>query len=120
MAKQDLTVYRGTAYNMTYTHVEAMTGGTVYFTVKSATSDDDATDAQAMPKKTVTVFTLDADGNTDQKAVWSVTDADMYIEPGTYHYDIVYEGSDGESFPPIFEGKFKVLPHPTNRNVGNE
>lgn len=115
MAKQNLTLYRGTAYNMSYTHTEDMTGGTVYFTVKTEEYDDDATDANATPKKTITSFT-----NSGRTASWTLTDADMYLEPETYYYDIVFEPANKLALPPIFIGTFTVLPHPTNRNVGNE
>jgi hypothetical protein len=115
MATQNLTVYRGVTYNMTYTHVGPMTGGKVYFTVKQLQYDDNATDTDAMPQAVVNSFT---DG--DIKAAWTLNDAAMYIEPGTYYYDIIVEDASGNSLPPIFTGKFKVTGHPTNRNVGNE
>lgn len=112
MANQNLTVYRGTTYDMSYVHPVAMTGGTVYFTVKPEEYDTDADDSDATPKKTITSFT---ESNT--KASWTLTEADLYIEPGDYFYDIIYQDVAGASSPPIFQGKFKVLPHPTNRNV---
>lgn len=112
MATQNLTIYRGVTYPMTYTHTSAMTGGTVYFTVKTAISDSDATDTAALVSNTVTSFT-----SGDTIASWTVTDDQTYIDPGTYHYDILYRDSTGVTWPPIFEGKIKVLPHPTNRNI---
>ena len=112
MAIQNLEIKRNTTYEMSYTHTAAMTGGTVYFTVKSVEFDTDAADTSALILKTVTSFTL---GNT--LASWTLTDADTYITPGKYFYDIVYEEASGKSLPPIFEGKFKVAGHPTNRSV---
>ncbi len=114
MSKQNLEVYRGIGFNMSYTHVEAMTGGTVYFTVKPTKYDTDVNDTTGVPKATVTSFTLG-----DTKAEWTISDEDMYIEPGKYYYDIIYEPSGGPSYPPIFEGTFQVLQHPTNRNTVN-
>lgn len=112
MAKANVTIYRGTSYPMTYTHPTDMTGGTLYFTVKPTEFDDSAPDTTGMPKATVTSFT-----NGGTLASWTLTETDTYVEPGNYFYDIVFQDSTGISFPPIFEGKFKILPHPTNRNV---
>lgn len=114
MSRQNLEVYRGIGFNMSYTHVEPMTGGTVYFTVKANKYDTDAADTTGVPKATVTTFT-----NAGLKGSWTITDASMYIEPGKYYYDIIFEPSSGPSLPPIFEGEFKVLPHATNRNTVN-
>ena len=116
MAKQNLSLYRGTTYNMTYTHVEPMTGGTLYFTVKAAKYDSDDTDTSALIKKDVTSFSASGD-DTDTYATWKLTDSDMYIDPGKYYYDITFEAANGDSTPPIFEGQFKVLPQPNNRQV---
>ena len=115
MAGNNLQVYRGVTYDMNYTHPSSMTGGTLYFTVKSSTYDSDATDTDAKIKKDITSFT-----NNGTYAAWTLDDADMYIDPGKYYYGIVFEDSSGQALPPIFTGKFDVLPHTTNRNVGNE
>jgi len=115
MATSNLSLYRGVAYAMNYTHTSPLTGGTVYFTVKPNEYDSNLTDSDATPKKTITSFT-----NGGLTASWTLTDLDMYIEPGKYYYDIIVEGADKLALPPIFEGQFKVSGHPTNRNVGNE
>lgn len=122
MAKQNLELWRNTTYEMSYTHTEAMTGFTVYFTVKTAEFDTDEPDTAATIKKTITSFT-NATVNgvlvTNAKASWTLSDADMYITPATYFYDLIVEDASGASLPPIFEGKFKVSGHATNRNVLN-
>ncbi len=112
MAKQTLPIYRNTTYNCNFNHIEDMTGGTLYFTIKEDEYDTDATDASALLKKNVTTFT-----NGGLTATFKLTDADTYIEPGTYYYDIVYANAAGESAPPIFNGKCIIKPHPTNRDV---
>ena len=112
MAKANLTVRRGTTQPFTYTHPEAMTGGTIYFTVKPAEFDADADDSDALIFKTITTFT-----SGDTVASWELSDSDLQIEPDTYYYDVVYEAADGKTIPPIVEGKFKVVGKVTNRNV---
>jgi hypothetical protein len=112
MSKHNLTLYRNTTYNMTYTHVEDMTGGKVYFTVKNVEYDTDNTDSSAMPQKIVPTFS-----NSGLLASWKLTDSDTYIEPGKYFYDIVYENASGEASPPIFEGTITIKPHPTNKTA---
>lgn len=89
-----------------------MTGGTLYFTVKPTEYDSDAADTTGMPKATIPSFTV---GGT--VASWTLTETDLYIAPGTYYYDIIFTDSTGASGPPILEGKFKIVGHPTNRNV---
>jgi hypothetical protein len=123
VAKQNLELFRATTYEMSYTHTASMTGGTVYYTVKTVEWDSDATDTTATIKKTITSFSSATVGGVTvagAKASWTLTDTDMYIEPKTYFYSLIYEDASGKSLPPIFTGKFKVDPHTTNRNVGNE
>lgn len=113
MATENLTLSRNSTYDMTYTHVEAMTGGTLRFTLKPVLYDTDADDSDATIKKDVTSFS-----NGDLTASWTLTDANLYVTPGkNYHYDIVFEDSSGEATPPIFEGKVTITGHPTNRTV---
>jgi hypothetical protein len=113
MPKQKLEIERGKTYNMSYTHPTSMAGGTVYFTVKSAEYDTDATDASAaIPPKNITSFT-----NGNLTASWTLTDEDTYITPGKYYYDIVFENSAGESLPASWWGEVKVTGRPTNRNA---
>lgn len=112
MPKQNLELERGKTYEMSYVHPSSMAGGTVYFTVKSADFDTDADDSDALIKKDVTSFTS---GNT--VASWTLADADTYITPGKYKYDIVYENASGESLPASWYGDVKVVGRPTNRNV---
>jgi hypothetical protein len=112
MPKQNLELERGKTYDMSYTHPTAMTGGTVYFTVKSAESDTDADDSEALITKDITSFT---ESNT--KASWTLTDSDMYLDVNKAFYDIVFEDSSGESLPASWYGQIKIVKHPTNRNV---
>src|SRR5688572_10084746 len=104
MAKQNIEIERGKTYNMSYTHPTAMTGGTVYFTVKSAAYDTDADDSDATIQKEVTSFTS---GNTI--ASWELSDSDTYVVPGNYYYDIVFEDSTGDSLPASWYGKCKIV-----------
>jgi hypothetical protein len=114
-----ITVYRGTAKSFIYNHPEALTGCTVYFTVKAVVSDSDAADTSAIIKKTIL-----PDAHTDAAAGitgWELSDADTYKDVGSkYHYDIVVEDAAGKSLPPVNMGDFIIKAHPTNRNVGNE
>lgn len=117
-----ITLYRGRTYDFTYAHTDAsgdavpLTDCTVYFTVKSAEFDSNATDATAAIQKTVTSHTNAAGGIT----AWTLDDEDTYINPGKYHYDVIVEDADGLAEPPSLFGEVKVIGTPTNRNVGNE
>lgn len=112
MAKQNLEYESGKAQKMSYIHRESMAGGKVYFTVKSVANDDSATDTTAVLKKDITSFTI---GNTT--AEWTLSDADMNLEPAKYYYDIVYENSASQSEPASFYGDFKIVKRVTNRNT---
>lgn len=112
MPKQNLEIEGGKTYEMSYTHPVAMTGGTVYFTVKTAEYDSDADDSDATITKDITSFTVG-----DTKASWTLTDEDTYKDPGKYNYDIVFEDSDGKSLPASWYGQFKIVRRPTNRNA---
>lgn len=117
-----INVYRGTTYEFSYAHTDSagaavsLVGCTIYFTVKSAEFDSDATDAAAAIKKTISSHDNAAAGLSS----WRINDADTYIEPGKYHFDVVVEDSNGRSLPPSLIGDFIVKGKPTNRNVGNE
>lgn len=117
-----ITIYRGRTYDFTYDHTDtsgaavSLVGCTVYFTVKSAEYDSDATDSSALIQKTITVHTDAAAGLT----AWTLDDADTYIDPGKFHFDVIVEDADGHSEPPSLFGDFVVKGTPTNRNVGNE
>lgn len=112
MPKQNIELERGKTYDMSYTHPSSMAGGTVYFTIKSAEFDNDATDSNALVTKTITSFV-----NDSLTAEWTLTDEDMYKEPGKYYYDVVYEDSAGESLPASWYGQAKIVGRPTNRNA---
>lgn len=116
-----LNLFRGVTYPFTYNHVDAngapvdLTGQTVYFTVKGTLDDDDQPDANALIKKTITSHTNPAAGITN----WTLSDLDMYIEPGTYYFDVIVENASGQSLPPSIYGKFIVAGHPSNRQTVN-
>jgi hypothetical protein len=112
MPKQNLELEAGKTYDMSYTHPTAMTGGTVYFTVKAAEYDSDDDDSDAPIAKDVTSFTLEG-----TKAEWTLTDSDTYLTPGKYYYDIVFEDSTGETLPASWWGQVKIVKRSTNRNV---
>lgn len=113
MATANLQIARGTTQPFTYTHVEAMTGGTLFFTIKQSSSDSDADDSSAILKKTISVFT-----NGGLTASWSLTDEETWIKRGIYYYDIQFKDSAGNVYDPIFTGTIEITPHPTNRSVG--
>lgn len=120
MSRKEIpTLYTGVGMTVRYVHPESMVGGTVYFTVKSENYDTNPTDSSAKLSATVTAFDPDTDGNVGRVASWSFTDDDMNLPPGTYYYDIMFEGADDISYPPIFLGTFRLAGHPTNRNVVN-
>lgn len=122
---QKLSIYRGKAYPFQYLHTDtagdavSLVGHTVYFTVKTAKWDDDATDTSAVIKKTVTSAEhTDAAGGISD---FTLTDADTYITPGKYYFDVIVEDeATGLSDPPSLIGEVTILPTRTNRNVGNE
>lgn len=112
MPKQNIEIERGKTFDMSYTHPSDMSGGTVYFTVKSREFDTNAEDTDAIIKKDVSSFV-----NSGTKAEWTLTDEDTYKTPGKFYYDIVYEDSNGESLPASWYGQLKIVGRPTNRNV---
>jgi len=118
----NITIFRGRTYDFTYNHTDTagaavpLTGCTVYFTVKPNDYDSDNTDSNATIKKTITSHTDAAGGIT----AWTLNDADTYVEPGKYFYDVIVEDASGHAEPPSLTGKFTVTGTPTNRNVGNE
>ena len=117
----DITIFRNRSYPITYNHVDSngdpvsLVGATVYFTVKEEAWDTDATDTDALIKKTITTHSNPAEGET----TFTLDDADTNIDAGKYNYDVVVE-FDGLSEPPSLYGRFTVVGTPTNRNVGNE
>jgi hypothetical protein len=122
-----LDTYRGVAYPVTYKHVDAagaalaLTGKTLYFTVKSVLDDTDEPDTSALIQKTITSH-VDENGVASDVAGTSffwLTDADMYQPVGKYYFDFIVENADGKSLPPSAFGRFNILGHPTNRNVLN-
>lgn len=113
MGKQNIELERGKTYDMSYVHPSAMTGGTVYFTIKATESDTDADDSDALITKDIDSFTV-----TDTTASWTLTDAETYtLSEKKYYYDIVFEDSSGESLPASWYGEVKIVKHPTNRNA---
>ncbi len=112
MPKQNISIESGKTYEMNYRHPADMTGGTLFFTVKSVESDDDADDSTALITKDVGSFTEDG-----TLAEWTLTDSDTNLEKGKYYYDIVFEDSDGKSLPSSWYGEVRVDKHPTNRNI---
>lgn len=118
----NITIYRGRTYDFSYAHTDTtgaavpLTGCTVYFTVKSAEYDSEATDSSALIQKTITSHTSEAGGLTE----WTLDDTDTYVTPGKYYYDVIVEDSSGHASPPSLEGRCIVKGTATNRNVGNE
>jgi len=113
-----ITVYRGVTYPVTYQHQDtegsavSLVGATLYFTVKEEEWDSDAPDASALIKKTITSHTDAAGGISN----FTLTDADTYLEPGTYYFDVVIDVG-GAAEPPSLLGQFVVKAKVTNRNV---
>lgn len=120
-----ISIFRGTTYDFTYRHTNPagaavpLTGKKVYFTVKSAESDDDLTDSSALIQKTVGSGShTDAAGGL---TAFELTDADTQKDPGDYFFDVIVEDeATGRAEPPSLIGDFTIKPKPTNRNVGNE
>lgn len=126
MSVNNLTLERNTTYPCTFTHIESMTGGKLYVTVKSEQYDDIENDSSAVfPPKIITSFTHNSPvlingvstTITGNYATWEFTDQDLYLEPGTYYYDIVFEDSTGRAQPVLSQGKLKIVGHPTNRTA---
>lgn len=120
-----IEIVRGISYPFTYNHKDTagnavpLTGKRVYFTVKDAEYDSDASDTGAAIKKTVNSadHTDAAGGHT----AFVLTDRDTYKDPGDYFYSVIVEDeATGLSEPPSLTGKLKITGQTTNRNVGNE
>lgn len=118
-----IEIYRGTSYPVVYNHkdsagtAEALTGCTLYFTVKADKFDSSSDDSSAIIKKTVL-----PDGHTNAAtgvSGFTLTDSDTYVAPGNYYYVFLIEQADGRTDPPSVFGKFVVLPQPGNRQVLN-
>lgn len=126
-----ITIFRGRTYPVIYEHTDStgaaqsLVGKALYFTVKTDVYDDNASDTDALIKKTITSHTGVIDGTTLNAAGgitgFIMNDADTYVEPGKYHYDFIVEDiATGRADPPSLFGDFVVKGSPTNRNVGNE
>lgn len=117
-----IEVYRGTSYPVIYNHTDtagaavALTGKTLYFTVKADKYDTSTDDSTALIKKTVTSHSNAAGGVSG----FTLTDADTYIEPGKYYFTFLVEDNTTHySDPPTVTGTFTVLPQQTNRQTVN-
>jgi hypothetical protein len=117
-----IEVYRGTSYPVIYNHTDssgtavALTGKTLYFTVKADKYDTSADDSTALIKKTVTSHTNAAGGVSG----FTLADTDTYIEPGKYYFSFMVEDNTTHlTEPPSVMGVFTVLPNQTNRQVSN-
>lgn len=118
----NLKVNRGTTYIIHYQHqhdsvTAALTGCTVYFTLKSAEYDTDADDSDALVAKTL----IQANGDIPDHLVGAVDievlpgDTDT-LTPGKYHYDIKVKESDNRVYK-VDEGTIKLDGSPTNRSA---
>lgn len=111
-----LTITRGTTYSLTFYYQDStgaaltLVGATVFFTVKSAEYDTDATDTTALISKTVTSHTNAAAGIT----TIALTPTDTYVTPGNYYYDIKVKNAAGDIYKMI-EGRCVIDGSPTNR-----
>lgn len=115
-----ITIDRGIAYDFVYRHTDSagvavpLTGKKIYFTVKSAEFDTDATDAAATITKDITEHTNAAGGISG----WTLTNQDTYKEPGKYHFDVIVEDiATSKAEPPSLKGDFVIKGHATNRNA---
>jgi hypothetical protein len=114
----DIEINRETDHSITFQYYEdsdgatkrALTGATVYFTVKPNKWDIDDDDSEALITKNVTSHTDAATGLT----AIALTDTQTNVQPGKYWYDIVVVESDGSRFKAT-EGRCTVKPGPTNR-----
>lgn len=105
-----ITYYRSTTFPLTVTVTppDGLTANTALFTVKTDQYDDDASDTDAIVKKTISgvgnVFTTSIDPS-------DIADS---VDPGTYYYSIHIVLSDG-TIAPFADGKFYLKADPTNR-----
>lgn len=114
-----ISLYRGVTYPSTYQHTDGsgvnlpLTGCTVYFTIKTAKYDEDATDTSAIYKETITSHTAPLTGLTS----WNTLIPATGVTPGKYYFDIVVEDATGKQLPPVLIGECQILGKRTNRNV---
>lgn len=117
MAKLNkLEVDRGTNYSITVNYVKNgaagdITGGEVFFTVKTVQWDDSSSDTSALLKKNVTSFVSPTDGVA---VISLVPDDTASVDPGNYWYDIKVRDASGETYK-VDEGRFILDGSPTNR-----
>lgn len=113
----NISLYRGVTYPSQYQHTDGngvslpLTGCTLFFTIKDAKYDEDATDTTAIYKATVTSHTDAANGVTEWETLIPATG----VNPGKYYYDITVQEADGDQLPPVLIGECKILGKRTNR-----
>ena len=116
MADTNITIPRETDFDVDFSYLNedntarALTGATVYFTIKSDAYDTDADDSEALISKDVTSHTDAANGLT----TISLTDVETSIAPATYFYDIVVVESDTKRYRAA-QGRCTITSGPTNR-----
>ena len=105
-----ITYYRSTnfSFEATVTPPSGLTATEAFFTVKSTSFDDSATDADALVKKDVTPVSNVATINI------LPTDFADTVDPGNYYYSIHFVMSDGKIYP-FASGKFILKATTTNR-----
>lgn len=113
-----LKVNRGTTYSRTITYYKdgvltPLTGMTVFFTMKSAEYDADATDTAALVSKTYTSLT-GTEAAAGRAAITLLPTDTSAIAPGSYFYDIKVKESATVIYK-VDEGTIKLDASPTNR-----
>lgn len=108
LGKTIANVIRGDTRTVNLTFLESdgstpvnLTGGTVYFTVNSAS--DPADDTSIAFQKTATSFTSATTG----QHTFTLTHSDTNITPSTYWYDAQFKDATG-SYLSSYRGKFIV------------
>ena len=105
-----ITYYRSTSYSFeaTVTPPAGLHTVTGLFTIKTDPYDDNATDSDAIVKKTVSAVS--------NVCTFNIAPSDIAdsVDPGTYHYSIHMIMSDGNIYP-FAAGKFILKATTTNR-----
>ena len=113
----DITINMQTDIAITFQYYEsdgttarALTGATVYFTIKPNSWDQDSDDSEALLSYSTTSHTNPSGGLT----TITLTDVNTNIVPGNYFYDIVVKESNGLIYKAT-EGRCRIESKVTNR-----
>jgi len=114
----DLSLIRGDSWSKQFTVVQeavavALTGSSIYFTIRKVDERTDLDDNSAKYTQTITSFT----GDDDNIFTLSISAADSIIfENISYVYDISWKDTS-DNIKTLFSGRFDITDTSTNRDI---